>query len=323
MIRVAALQLPASTESLDGNLEMIERGCDEAIDQGAELLVLPELAAIPYIPAGPVEVGRRWFAPIDGPTVRRVGAIARRARVTIILPLALREDDGTSRNAAVVIGPDGRPLDQRDARGGTRRAAHKLHLPFSRRVGDPFDEREHFTAGEHVGVWDTDLGCVAAVICFDRRFPEVWRAHRAAGAWLCAVPVAGSGGDRSDFFIAELRTHAREHGVVAIAANKVGVERLGTGRTEHHGDSLIVDAAGDVLAHRPGDDGPGVVVATIDPAAVRMMRRDFPYFDQRRTDLTVPGPLVPFVDRNETRLPGTDSSRLRSQKPPPEGTESP
>jgi len=99
------------------------------------------------------------------------------------------------------------------------------------------------------------------------------------------VAVAGEGGDPVDFFTCELRTHARENGVVVVAANKTGTESA-TGRTvRNFGASCVITAAGDVAAQRADDDGPGVVLADIDLADVADVRMRFPYFEDRRHDV--------------------------------------
>ena len=293
-VRLAAVQLPAADSSAVTNRTVALEAVEAAAADGADVIVLPELALLPYVPADDRERGLHWAEPVPGPSTTSFAAIARRHRTHVVLPLYQREEDGTRRNAAVMLGPDGALVVHRDPGGGAHRAAHKIHLPFSSRPGECFDEREHFRAGDHVGTWNTALGGVGALICYDRRFPEMWRALRGLGAWLCVVPVAGGGGDSSDFFLAELRTHARENGVVVVAANKVGLEVASNGaRTSHHGDSVIIDALGDVLAHRPHADGPGVVTADVPCGLVARARASFPYYEHRRLDLWPPSPHLP------------------------------
>lgn len=283
---VAAVQLPAASGDPATDVAAAEAGVRAAIDAGAHLVVLPELAASPYLPAMPPERwARSWAEPVPGPLTRRLGDLARAGSAYVAVPLA-QEDRGVVRNAVVLLGPDGSVLEQRDVAGGRHPVAHKLHLPWSERPGDRFDERAHFAPGNHLGTWRTGVGRVGALICFDRRFPETWRALRAQGVEVVVVPVAGSGGDTSDFFLAELRTHARENGVVVVAANKVGEEVAPDGSvTRHHGDSAVIDPYGGVLAHRPAADGPGVVLAAVPGGIVARARSEFPYFEQRRTDL--------------------------------------
>jgi N-carbamoylputrescine amidase len=129
-------------------------------------------------------------------------------------------------------------------------------------------------------------GCrLGVLVCYDRRFPEPWRELRALGADLVAVPVAGSGGDSVEFFHAELRTHARENGVFAIAANKVGTEWVGGHPIDNFGESCVVGPDGELIACRPRDAGPGLVLAELDLGSLAATRKALPYFEHRRADL--------------------------------------
>ena len=99
------------------------------------------------------------------------------------------------------------------------------------------------------------------------------------------MPVAGSGGDDMEFFIGEMRTHARENGLAVLCANKVGDERVGAALVDNYGFSAIIDADGTVLAVRPRADGPGLVLADLDVGAIPAVRRRLRYYDDRRPDL--------------------------------------
>ena len=99
------------------------------------------------------------------------------------------------------------------------------------------------------------------------------------------VPVAGSGGDDMDFFVGEMRTHARENGLAVLCANKVGDEHIGGGVVDNYGYSAVIDADGTVLALRPHHEGPGLALADLDPAAIPATRRRLRYYDDRREDL--------------------------------------
>jgi N-carbamoylputrescine amidase len=173
---------------------------------------------------------------------------------------------------------DGKPL-----RAGP--VARKLHLPVGDDPPPGYDEAAHFTPGDALHVVRVGLWRVGVLVCYDRRFPECWRALRVAGADLVIVPVAGSGGDDMDFFIGELRTHARENGLAVVCANKVGDEFLDDVRIDNYGESCVIAADGAVLAHRPGNEGPGIVSATLKHADIASTRDKLSYFLHRRVDL--------------------------------------
>lgn len=293
-VRVAAAQLPDWGDDLEANTARSAAAVRAAARAGATLVVLPELTTLPYFCAEEPAPYRGWAEPADGPLVRRFAALAAETGVAVVLGLfELDGERGTRHNALVVLGPDGTVAPAVDRAGVAHPTARKLHLPPDHSSVRGFDERAHFEAGDALGVHRAAglrLGCL---VCYDRRFPECWRELRALGADVVAVAVADSGGDRADFMVAELRAHARENGLVAVCANKIGGEPTGGHRSESVGSSCIVGADGDVLAHRPGEDGAGLVVADIDLDALADVRARWPYFEHRRTDLFGgPAPLA-------------------------------
>jgi N-carbamoylputrescine amidase len=167
--------------------------------------------------------------------------------------------------------------------------ARKLHLPVGDDPPPGFNEPAHFTPGAGLEVFQAGPLRFGVLVCYDRRFPECWRALRAAGAHLVVVPVAGSGGDDIDFFIGELRTHARENGLAVLCANKIGDEWVDGARIDNFGESCLIDADGTVLSRRTGAEGAGLVLGDLDADAIMAIRGRLHYFDHRRTDL-FPGP---------------------------------
>lgn len=285
-VRVAAVQLEACGEDVEANAARAEVAVRAAAAAGAELVVLPELSVLPYFCGEKPAAYRHWAQPVDGPLTRRFAELAAELRTVVVLGLfELDVARGTRHNAAVVLEADGAVVSAVDRTGNPRPTTRKLHLPVGDDPPPGFDEPAHFTPGDALGVHVTGTFRLGALVCYDRRFPECWRQLRALDAQLVAVPVAGSGGDGPDFLVAELRTHARENGLVAICANKVGTEWAGGRPTESIGSSCVVGADGAVLAHRPAADGPGLVLADVDLGAIAAARTRWPYFDHRRTDL--------------------------------------
>ncbi len=282
-VRVAAAQLPACGGDLEANAARAEAAVRTAAAEGARLVLLPELTILPYFCAQAPAPYRDWAQTADGALVRRFAALAAELGVAVVLGLfELDRERGTRHNALVVLGPDGAVVPAVDRAGATHRTVRKLHLP-SEPAG--FDERAHFEPGDALGVHDVVGLRLGGLVCYDRRFPECWRELRALGADVVVVAVAGSGGDGPDFMVAELRTHARENGVAAICANKLGTEWVGGRATESCGSSCIVGADGEVVVHRPGEQGPGLVLGDIDREVIADVRRRWPYFEHRRTDL--------------------------------------
>ncbi len=278
-MRLAAAQLPGCTMDLAANRQRAVEAVRAAAAEGARIIALPEMATFPYFCGDEPEPYRAWAETADGALATLFAALARETATIILLPFYEYDPaTGLYHNAVLGFGPDGAPL-----RPGT--LARKLHLPVGDDPPPGFDEPAHFAPGDALHVIEAGGLRLGVLVCYDRRFPEAWRALRAMGADLVVVPVAGTGGDDMDFFIGELRTHARENGLAVLCANKVGDERVGGGIVDNFGWSVIIDADGSVLAVRPGSDGPGLVLADLDVGAIPVIRRKLPYFDHRRADL--------------------------------------
>lgn len=278
-IRLAAAQLPGCTMDLAVNVGVAADAVRAAATRGARIVALPEMATLPYFCGDRPEPYRAWAEAADGPLASRFGALAAETGIAVLLPFFERDPTtGLHHNAVLGFGPDGAPL-----RNGP--VARKLHLPVGDDPPPGFDERAHFAPGGALHVVEACGLRIGVLVCYDRRFPEAWRALRRLGADLVVVPVAGSGGDDMDFFVGEMRTHARENGLAVLCANKVGDEHLGGGKVDNYGFSAIIDADGAVLALRPREEGPGLVVADLDAAAIPAIRRRLRYYDDRRTDL--------------------------------------
>lgn len=286
IVTVAAVQLPGCGIDPDANARVAADALEEAASMGAEIAVLPELALWPYFCVHDPEPYRKWAVPVPGQVTERFAALARRLEMAVVLPL-YEHDPSTGRfhNAAVVIGADGELEPSVDRHGVKRLATRKLHLPAGTEPAPAFDEPAHFTAGDGLGVYEVAGLRFGVLICYDRRFPECWRELRALGAEAALVPVAASGGDSTEFFVCELRTHARENGLIAAAPNKCSEEWLGDERIENFGESVIVDADGEVAARRSASEGAGTVMLALDLEHLGERRAHLRYFDDRRTDL--------------------------------------
>ena len=255
MPRVAAVQLTArSIDQADVALEEALAAISEAAAQGAELAVLPECTWPAYL-LGSDHHGR-W--PATGPqeVIDRFAAAAREHALVVVVGLALPHADDPRRhhNAAVVIDSDGSVV-------------HTAHKRFLWDV-----DRLWFTPGTTSAVVPTRAGRLGVMVCADGRMPEIARQLALAGAEILIDPTAWvtAGPDPATWNNAQaihmFPTRARENGLWAIAANKVGLER---DLVAYCGRSCIVAPDGVVTARAPSD-GPAVIVADITPAAAAL-----------------------------------------------------
>jgi predicted amidohydrolase len=223
-------------------------------------------------------------AALSGETVRELRDLASTLSAYIVAGLYLREG-GAPSNGAIMVSPSGEILAGRDAEGGLHAVYRKVQLCNIPTVDGRFYEDEYFEAGSHHLVWDTDLGRVGCLICYDRHFPEAWRALRRSGADIVAVPVASSARSRP-WFVAEMQAMSLQQGVYAVTANRAGTERLQGGvTTTYAGLSCITAPDGSALAVADFDVPNQVVSATTDPDLLTRVRIEHRFFDDVRWDV--------------------------------------
>ena len=237
-MRVAVAQMEPRLAEKERNLDAALERLEEAAAAGAQLLVLPE-CAIPGYMFDSAEEALPYAEEIPGPTTEAFERDCARLGVHAITGLLERDGD-TLYNAAILVGPDGLIGSYR-----------KTHLPF---LGvDRF-----VTPGDEFKVFDTALGRIGLIICYDLRFPEVTRTLALRGADLVALPTNFPMAARVQ---TELITVARaaENRVYLLTANRVGKERWG----EFCGWSQIVDPYGTRLAEA-GESEEALLVADVE-----------------------------------------------------------
>jgi predicted amidohydrolase len=262
---VAAIQL-TSTADVEANLGRVEALVREAAARGAALCGLPENFAF----MGSEAEKARRAEPLDGPTLSRMAALARELRI-YLLAGGFHErasQAGKVHNTAVLFGPDGERLA----------VYRKIHLfDVSLPGGQRFRESEWVVPGAEPVVVDTELGRLGLSICYDLRFPELYRVLSSRGAEILLVPAAFTLHTGKDHWHALLRARAIENLAYVLAPAQFG---------QHHekrwsyGKSLLIDPWGIVVAQAP--DREGLALGEIDLAALRQIRADLPALDHRR-----------------------------------------
>jgi predicted amidohydrolase len=247
MLTAAAI----STGPAGANLEAAHAAAGEAViraaEGGADLIVLPELFALPYVACDDPARWRHLAEAMDGPTVQWSSRLARDIGVAMIFGGAIDIGDSLSANAALAAMPD----------GTVRILAEKVNLPP--RDGAAYGEADHFRAGTiPPAIARIGSALVGAIVCYDRRYPECWRRLAAERADLVAVLVAGPApADPPGIYEAELRTHARANAVFVVAAARTGVETVTGRQVRHDGTTMTVDSGGSVCD--AADQTPGSI----------------------------------------------------------------
>jgi deaminated glutathione amidase len=257
--RVAAVQM-TSTAEVERNFDTAERLVREAAGLGATFVGLPENFA--FLRAEGEEVPQAQA--LDGPWVARMAGLARAHAITLLLgsiPEALPGDTRVH-NTSVLLGPD----------GGTLAVYRKIHLFDIDLPGmEHLKESRAVKPGADVVVADTALGRLGLSICYDLRFPELYRRLTAEGARVLAVPSAFTERTGKAHWEILLRARAIENLAYVVAPAQAGQHNP---RRASHGHAMIVDPWGMVLAERGG--GEGVVVADLDFERQDRLRKELP-----------------------------------------------
>jgi predicted amidohydrolase len=268
MHKAAVVQLNGSSD-VGRNLQVTEDLVRAAAAEGATLIATPE--ATTYL--GPHHRKVALAEPVDGPTHQRLGDLARELGITLLVgSVAERLDDEHAYNTSLVFGPDGRLQS-------TYRKMHLFDVDLSASGGVNFQESRRTARGGDLVVTDTPLGCLGLSICFDLRFPEVYRRLVDMGATLLAVPSAFTAKTGAAHWHLLLRARAVETQCWVLAPAQWGAHD-DEGLRRSYGHSLIVDPWGQVVAEV--EEGEGYAVAEIVPGLVEKIRTQIPMEGNRQ-----------------------------------------
>lgn len=266
--KIAAVQL-ASGSNVNANLLETEKLVDQAARQGASLVVLPENFA--FMGHACRELLDIQETPGDGPLQQFLADLARRKGIWLVggtVPLTASTPDKV-RAACLVLCPEGQVRARYD----------KMHL-FDVKLaenGERYEESASIEPGEAPVVVDTPFGKLGLAICYELRFPELFRALIDRGAELFALPSAFTAITGKAHWQTLVRARAVENLAYIAAAAQGGFHVNGR---ETYGNSMVVDPWGAVLDCR--ERGNGVAMASIDPDFQQLTRRNFPCLSHRR-----------------------------------------
>jgi predicted amidohydrolase len=265
-MRAAAVQLN-STDEYDRNLEVAERLVRGAAAEGAELVVLPEKWTV----LGPPEAIRSCAEPLDGPALTAAAGWARELGIYLVagsVPEVVPDWERLA-NTSVMYGPDGKQ----------RAIYRKIHM-FDVDVGDvAYRESEVEQAGAEIALGEAGGAMVGLTICYDLRFPELYRILALRGARVITVPSAFTERTGRDHWEILIRARAIEDQVFIVAAGQIG---FAPPHYRSYGRSMIVDPWGVVQAQAA--DTECFVSADLDFAIQNEMRDSLPSLRHRRPE---------------------------------------
>jgi N-carbamoylputrescine amidase len=249
----AALVQTAWTGDKASMIDLHEHHARAAASQGAQVICFQELFYGPYFcqVQDATFYDYAEFVP-EGPTTQRFMALAAELNMVMILPVYEMEQEGVLYNTAAVIDADGTYLGK----------YRKTHIPQV----SGFWEKFYFRPG-NLGfpIFDTAVGRIGVYICYDRHFPEGWRALGLAGAKIVFNPSATSRG---------------------LSANRVGVEELGT--NDFYGQSYFVNPRGQFVGDVASTSDEELIVRDLDMDLLKEVREQWAFYRDRRPDMYEP-----------------------------------
>jgi predicted amidohydrolase len=266
-LRVAAVQLN-STADPAANLAVADGLTRAAAADGASVIVLPEK----WTAMGTDEQLRAAAEPLDGPAIQWARALARELGVDLIAGSIVERVEGQEKlaNTSVHVDPHGE----------CKAVYRKLHMFDVQVAGRAYRESDLEDAGEEIVLSQTADGVELGMsICYDLRFPELYRILAVRGALVFPLPAAFTLATTRDHWDTLIRARAIENQAFVIAANQIG-EHPGGSRSG--GRSMIVDPWGIVLAQAP--DREGHIVAELDLQRLAEIRVQLPSLANRRAD---------------------------------------
>ena len=267
-MKLAILQAQTGIDP-EANARDLMRAVEEAAAGGAAILFTPEMSGL-------LDQDRRRAraflkSEADDLVLAAIRAAARRAGIWVhigSLALAGERDDGRLVNRGFLI----------DQAGAIRARYDKIHLfDVDLPTGESWRESAAYAPGERAVVAETPLGTLGLSVCYDLRFPDLFRALTGAGATILSIPAAFTVPTGQAHWHVLLRARAIEAGVFVIAAAQAGRHQDGR---ETFGHSLVVDPWGQVLLDM--GEAPGLGYVEIDPGQVERVRARIPAIRHRR-----------------------------------------
>jgi beta-ureidopropionase len=248
----------------------------KAAKDGAQVLCFQELFYGPYFCQVQDDEYFSYTEPIpDGPTTKAMQELAKETGMVLVVPMFEVEQEGFYYNTAAVIDADGTYLGK----------YRKTHIPHVK----GFWEKYYFRPGNTgYPVFDTAVGRIGVYICYDRHFPEGWRALGLAGAKIVFNPSATSRGLSMYLWNLEQPAAAVANEYFIGAINRVGKEPLGD--NDFYGSTYFVDPRGQTVGEAASDTDDEVIVRDLDLDLIEEVRQQWAFYRDRRPDAY--GPLV-------------------------------
>lgn len=265
-LRVAVVQMWAGADVAD-NWRRAESHVADAAETGAKLVILPEM----FAEYGDLEAAISDATPLEGPSTERLSHFAKNSQIWLLGGSTCELDSTTKRifNTSQLFSPEGVVVA----------AYRKIHL-FAPQSGElkASSETAIFSAGEKYAFAETPWGKLGLSICYDLRFPELYRQLSADGCTMIAAPSAFTWFSGRRHWEVLVRARAIENQCFMFAANQFGWHDV---QRRSYGHSMIVDPQGEILAEAPEEEEM-IIYADLDFAAQTHFRAQLPVLEHRR-----------------------------------------
>ncbi len=261
-LKIALGQMDIQLGDPEANLAKVRTLTAVAAQQNADLIVFPELWSTGY----DLENAARYATLTEAGIFEEVAALAREYQIDVLGSCLSLLGEGQFGNTAVYFNANGENL-------GEYSKTHLFRL---------MDEEKFLTGGAQKTMVEAKWGKGGLTICYDLRFPELFRAYALAGAQIVFVPAEWPH-PRLMHWRTLLRARAIENQMFIVACNRVGSSK----GTDFFGHSCIIDPWGEILVE--GDEKEGVLTAVINLDLVRSVRQKIPVFADRRPEIYLKG----------------------------------
>lgn len=262
-IKLALAQM-ANAGSMERNLAKSIRLIEQAAENGTDLVLFPEVQLTEFFPQYPGQSVHKYEITLDSDIIKTLCAACRENHIIAVPNVYLREN-GKAYDASLLIDRDGTIT-------GIQKMVHIAQA-------EQFFEQDYYTPSDDgFHVFDTSLGKIGIVVCFDRHYPESIRTEALRGAELILIPTVNTKAEPSEMFEWELRVQAFQNSAAIAMCNRSGAE----GAMDFSGESIVIDANGAVLAK--ADDTEQLLYAAVDMQQASEIRTRRPYTQLRRPE---------------------------------------
>jgi len=266
-MKVALYQFLPQTD-MHKNVEKVLDCMEQAAGEGANLFLTTEVCLSPFFPQYPGRDASGYALNIDGEIVKAFQAACRRLKLAASPNIYLREG-GKYYDASLLIDASGELL-------GISKMVHICQAPC-------FYEQDYYSPSDTgFRVYDTAMGKIGIVICYDRHFPESIRSCALKGAQLILIPTVNTSSEPRDLYEWELRVAAMQNNVFIACCNRVGNEDA----MEFYGESFVIDPEGNIVAK--AGESEQLLIADIDLSLIDAARKKRPFLELLRPEAYKP-----------------------------------